>query len=197
MYNILNINNIQLEFLRDTKKDLMLISPLKYAQYAMFDDNFIKGKYLNTEFRAKDKTCYIKLKNNDLWLYDDNNGGAIFKTLGPNIKKYYNKDNWYQNHDLWYNTSYNANYYVPTNLPKYKFDQPIVFWISYDATPLFHVYKIDNVNPNYLIYTNNTLNWTTNVNLATRFKYDNAESEQDVIDSFKNKPFKKVNYTPN
>ena len=47
MYNILNINNIQLEFLRDTKKDLMLISPLKYAQYAMFDDNFIKIYYYN------------------------------------------------------------------------------------------------------------------------------------------------------
>lgn len=143
----IHTTNINIEFIKSIDKEIIHMPNNSYFNYSLFDTDFLYGKFPKTEFNRQDQLTYIKLKNNNVFLYYDKKKKFHFLPIHHNKKK---------------------TFFIN--------DQPLVFWIKYLEHPVFILYIIDPDNYNiinYIVYTNHnlTFKFDTNVNNATHFQF--------------------------
>ena len=138
-----NIQDIGIEFVKNYRTEKITVTNNELYNYSVFDTNFISGKYLQVDFNRKEQLCYIKIKNMDLWLYNDNNRTSLMY-----LHKHKNYFDFDQPLICWI-----------------KYDDYPIFAI--------YTYLINQSFPDYLIYNDNnkTFGWTKNVNESTMFQF--------------------------
>jgi hypothetical protein len=139
-----NIKDIRIDFVKNYRKEKIMMPINELYNYSIFDEDYVYGKYLNVEYNRKEQLCYIKLKDYDLWLYKNDNNNTSLEYLHKE-KNYFDID---QPLVCWI-----------------KYDDHPLF--------IIYVYFDNQTFPYYLTYNdyNITFKWTRDVNNATMFQF--------------------------
>jgi hypothetical protein len=162
-YLVYDTKNLKISFNNRISKEQIDFNTNKIYGYAPFNYDFLKGKYLEPNFRKRDKFTYIRDETTDKWIYEN-----------PYTKK----------------DGYGALYYSQLRPALFKgYAPPQLFWIAYEGNNQFYLYRyvgngleniIEHDVPNrrsitFLYYTqeNGTpyMKWINDVHIATRFTY--------------------------
>jgi len=147
------VQNINIEFLKDYNKESNSIQNNKYYNFQLLENN--QDTYQPVEFTKKDPLGYLKIKNYDLWLYENDKSGYIdyihygyYSTIQPLV--------------LWF------DYIQETQFLVYKI-------IGYGIEHIMKTTYDKSSNVLYLNYEeiNNKIyiKWVIDKNLATKFIY--------------------------
>lgn len=161
------IRDMPVQFLRSFEKEYNEIFTNQYYSY----DRLLNtdGAYQLTEFVRKDPVTYIKMKDKDLWLYEDLNG-IVDGDGGAGIvtKLYFDK--------------IQMGYFAkrqPLNLMiDYTREGEIVLYklLGYNAERMYKTIYDGFTNVVYIKYEQDgeklNFTWVKNVNQATKFLYD-------------------------
>ncbi len=75
----MNIDRLSVEFYRGFEKEFFRPPKNSYLNYKPWDLKQRFGTYPKAMFQKKDPTCFIRLKNTDLWLYEKDNEFKFMK----------------------------------------------------------------------------------------------------------------------
>lgn len=158
------VSELPVQFLRTFKKEYNEVFTNKYYNYERLLNT--DGVYQLTEFVRKDTVTLIKLKDKDVWLYEDVKG--MIGGPGMIIRLYFDK----------------------ITMGQYDYNQPLVLSIDYLREGEFVLYKLLGYNAERMTKTvydgyNNVVyikyeqqgnkisfSWVDNLEQATKFFYD-------------------------
>lgn len=152
--NVYRVKDLAIEFVKDFKTD-------NKHQVNVFNDYGplldTSDNYLPTEFSRRDPVTYIKIKGEDLWLYEKDQQLYFDRIESDLFYKYR------QPYVLW------LNYLGENTFILYK-------QLGYGLNNVMgHIYN-RNSNVIYVNYTQHngriSMRWTTDIRFATRFVYD-------------------------
>jgi len=165
--NTYYISDMPVQFLRSHEKEYNEVFSNQYYNF----DRLLNtdGAYQLTEFTRKDPNTYVKLKDKDMWLYEDMKG-VIDGSGGAGIvtKLYFDK----------------------ITMGDYNYNQPLVLFIDYIREGEIVLYKLLGYNAErmyrtiydgysnvvYIKYEQHgdkiKFSWVNDIQLATKFLYD-------------------------